>query len=235
VVGKEHAKKDIGRPIVHCIYLTVLCRLFFFCVVFLFRYSTGEQRAKKDMAAATDPMEIAVQNGRQLALKVRSFAFTTVLFTTIVLAFRFRRGDCCADWAATGPQGACMHLHLPFAHDVCRTTIIIRSVNNYCDRVELAAPNGQQVCFCALAVPSCPHERQASANCVRALLCSCVPLRTSGQRQLRVRLHGRHGGAAAVPAHRLQRHLLRPRAGESCKASEGSLNLPLLSTSQKLS
>jgi DNA polymerase delta subunit 1 len=30
----------------------------------------ARKRAKKDMAAATDPMEKAVQNGRQLALKV---------------------------------------------------------------------------------------------------------------------------------------------------------------------
>ena len=31
----------------------------------------ARKRAKKDMALATDPMEKAVQNGRQLALKVR--------------------------------------------------------------------------------------------------------------------------------------------------------------------
>lgn len=30
----------------------------------------ARKRAKKDMAAATDPMEKAVQNGRQLALKI---------------------------------------------------------------------------------------------------------------------------------------------------------------------
>lgn len=32
---------------------------------------TARKQAKRDMAAATDPMEKAVQNGRQLALKVR--------------------------------------------------------------------------------------------------------------------------------------------------------------------
>ncbi|CAN0570375.1 unnamed protein product, partial [Ectocarpus sp. 12 AP-2014] len=31
---------------------------------------TARKQAKRDMAAATDPMEKAVQNGRQLALKV---------------------------------------------------------------------------------------------------------------------------------------------------------------------
>ena len=33
---------------------------------------TARKRAKRDMKAATDPMEKAVQNGRQLALKVYS-------------------------------------------------------------------------------------------------------------------------------------------------------------------
>lgn len=33
---------------------------------------TARKQAKRDMAAATDPMEKAVQNGRQLALKVCS-------------------------------------------------------------------------------------------------------------------------------------------------------------------
>lgn len=32
---------------------------------------SARKQAKRDMAAATDPMEKAVQNGRQLALKVR--------------------------------------------------------------------------------------------------------------------------------------------------------------------
>lgn len=31
---------------------------------------SARKQAKRDMAAATDPMEKAVQNGRQLALKV---------------------------------------------------------------------------------------------------------------------------------------------------------------------
>lgn len=33
---------------------------------------SARKQAKRDMAAATDPMEKAVQNGRQLALKVCS-------------------------------------------------------------------------------------------------------------------------------------------------------------------
>lgn len=32
---------------------------------------SARKQAKRDMAAATDPMEKAVQNGRQLALKAR--------------------------------------------------------------------------------------------------------------------------------------------------------------------
>lgn len=38
---------------------------------------TARKQAKRDMAAATDPMEKAVQNGRQLALKV----FCTISFS----------------------------------------------------------------------------------------------------------------------------------------------------------
>lgn len=48
---------------------------------------TARKQAKRDMAAATDPMEKAVQNGRQLALKVAC----TSVFCTELPIFVFMR------------------------------------------------------------------------------------------------------------------------------------------------
>lgn len=54
---------------------------------------TARKQAKRDMAAATDPMEKAVQNGRQLALKV-GFEFP----------FRGEVVECCFKVGVIGPR-----------------------------------------------------------------------------------------------------------------------------------
>lgn len=50
---------------------------------------SARKQAKRDMAAATDPMEKAVQNGRQLALKVRC-PRAVALPMTFILVYHFQ-------------------------------------------------------------------------------------------------------------------------------------------------
>lgn len=49
---------------------------------------TARKRAKRDMKIATDPMEKAVQNGRQLALKVRIQSWVLCYFVWPLLLRR---------------------------------------------------------------------------------------------------------------------------------------------------